>query len=211
MVFSTIIFLLRFLPITLALYYLAPPKLKNTVLFLCSLVFYCWGEVRFFPVMLALILINYLCGLGLERFEQNKTARLILLLIALAVVLTLLVIWRSNDGVLSAHYNVTTTEGRITYLRALGWEADPATETAQEIVLPRTFDGVFGDYNALQKQQGFDLSIYAGETCSVYTYRVTNYAGTSDTVLAQLFVYRNRVIGGDIHATAMDGFMHGLR
>ena len=37
MVFSTIIFLLRFLPITLALYYLAPPKLKNTVLFLCSL------------------------------------------------------------------------------------------------------------------------------------------------------------------------------
>ena len=120
-------------------------------------------------------------------------------LIALAVVLALLVIWRSNDGVLSAHYNVTTTEGRITYLRALGWEADPATETAQEIVLPRTFDGVFGDYNALQKQQGFDLSIYAGETCSVYTYRVTNYAGTSDTVLAQLFVYRNRVIGGDIH------------
>ena len=57
MVFSTIIFLLRFLPITLALYYLAPPKLKNTVLFLCSLVFYCWGEVRFFPVMLALFLI----------------------------------------------------------------------------------------------------------------------------------------------------------
>jgi len=37
-------------------------------------------------------------------------------LIALAVVLALLVIWRSNDGVLSAHYNVTTTEGRITYL-----------------------------------------------------------------------------------------------
>ena len=34
LVFSTIIFLFRFLPITLALYYLAPPKLKNTVLFL---------------------------------------------------------------------------------------------------------------------------------------------------------------------------------
>ena len=50
MVFSTIIFLFRFLPITLALYYLAPAKLKNTVLFLCSLVFYCWGEVRFLPL-----------------------------------------------------------------------------------------------------------------------------------------------------------------
>ena len=120
-------------------------------------------------------------------------------LIALAVVLALLVVWRSNDGVLSAHYNVTTTEGRIAYLHALGWDADPATETAQEIVLPRTFDGVFGDYNALQKQQGFDLSIYAGETCSVYTYRVMNYAGTSDTVLAQLFVYRNRRHPRDRH------------
>ncbi len=74
MVFSTIIFLFRFLPITLALYYLAPAKLKNTVLFLCSLVFYCWGEVRFFPVMLALILINYLCGLAIERFDA-KPAR----------------------------------------------------------------------------------------------------------------------------------------
>ena len=39
MVFSTVLFLFRFLPITLALYYLAPARLKNTVLFLCSLVF----------------------------------------------------------------------------------------------------------------------------------------------------------------------------
>ena len=102
MVFSTIIFLFRFLPITLALYYLAPAKLKNTVLFLCSLVFYCWGEVRFFPVMLALILINYLCGLGLERFEQNKTARLILLLIALAGSLGMLFYFKYANFVLSS-------------------------------------------------------------------------------------------------------------
>ena len=129
----------------------------------------------------------------------------------IAVLLALAVIWRSNGGVLSAHYNVTTTDGRIAYLQALGWEADPVTETAQEIVIPRVFSGVFSDYNALQKQQGFDLSTYAGETCTAYTYRVTNYEGSTDTVLAQLFVYRNRVIGGDIHATAMDGFMHGLR
>ena len=90
MVFSTIIFLFRFLPITLALYYLAPAKLKNTVLFVCSLVFYCWGEVRFFPVMLALILINYLCGLGLERAEEKPAVRKLLLLIALGASLGML-------------------------------------------------------------------------------------------------------------------------
>ena len=83
MVFSTIIFLFRFLPITLALYYLAPAKLKNTVLFLCSLVFYCWGEVRFFPVMVALILINYVCGLAIEHFDAKPALRRIFLLIAL--------------------------------------------------------------------------------------------------------------------------------
>ena len=83
LVFSTIIFLFRFLPITLALYYLAPPKLKNTVLFLCSLVFYCWGEVRFFPVMVALILINYISGLAIEHFDQRPALRRAFLLAAL--------------------------------------------------------------------------------------------------------------------------------
>ena len=51
-------------------------------------------------------------------------------LIGLAVLLALAVIWRSNGGVLSAHYNVTTTDGRIAYLQALGWEADPAVYSA---------------------------------------------------------------------------------
>ena len=70
MVFSTVLFLFRFLPIALLLYYLAPPKLKNTVLFVCSLVFYSWGEVKFFPIMVVLILINYLCGLGMGAILQ---------------------------------------------------------------------------------------------------------------------------------------------
>ena len=100
MVFSTIIFLFRFLPITLALYYLAPAKLKNTVLFLCSLVFYCWGEVRFFPVMLALILINYLCGLGLEAFDAKPGVRKVLLLVALAASLGMLFYFKYANFVL---------------------------------------------------------------------------------------------------------------
>ena len=73
MVFSTIIFLFRFLPITLALYYLAPGRFKNTVLFVCSLVFYSWGEVKFFPIMLLLILINYVSGLCMEKFGGSKS------------------------------------------------------------------------------------------------------------------------------------------
>ena len=102
MVFSTILFLFRFLPITLALYYLAPAKLKNTVLFLCSLVFYCWGEVRFFPIMIALILLNYLCGLGLERFDGSEPARKCFLLAGLVGSLGMLFYFKYANFVLSS-------------------------------------------------------------------------------------------------------------
>ena len=77
-------------------------------------------------------------------------------------------------------------------------------------MIPRVFSGVFSDYNT-PKSSRASTCPPAGETCTTYTYRVMNYEGSTDTVLAQLFIYRNRVIGGDIHATAMDGFMHGLR
>ena len=102
LVFSTILFLFRFLPITLALYYLAPAKLKNTVLFVCSLVFYCWGEVRFFPIMLALIALNYLCGLGLERFEQSEPARKAFLLAGLVGSLGMLFYFKYANFVLTS-------------------------------------------------------------------------------------------------------------
>ena len=137
-----------------------------------------------------------------------RTAAAVILIAAAA--LALLVLLQSRGGVLSAHYNVTTTQGRADYLAALGWVVDPKTEAMQEITLPRTFTGVFEEYNDLQRQQGFDLRPYSGLGCTVYSYLVTNYESDSP-VLATLYIYRNRVIAGDIHATAMDGFMHGIR
>ncbi len=84
MVFSSLLFVFQFLPIALILYYIAPKKAKNFVLFVVSLLFYSWGEVRYFPIMLATILINYFCALGIERARKRGrtkgTARLLLLL-----------------------------------------------------------------------------------------------------------------------------------
>ena len=51
----------------------------------------------------------------LKSFHWTRRT-VVFALIGLAVLLALAVIWRSNDGVLSAHYNVTTTDGRIAYL-----------------------------------------------------------------------------------------------
>ena len=54
MVFSSIVFLFRFLPLFFILYYLAPERVKNLILFLGSLVFYAWGE----PVYVLLMLFS---------------------------------------------------------------------------------------------------------------------------------------------------------
>lgn len=71
MVFSSLLFLFCFLPVTFAVYYIAPVRLKNAVLLIASLVFYSWGEIRFFPVMIAVILVNYFAGLAIGRWEAE--------------------------------------------------------------------------------------------------------------------------------------------
>lgn len=62
MIFSSLIFLFRFLPMTLAAYYIAPRKLRNLVLFLASLVFYAWGEPVYVVLILFSTVVDYTTG-----------------------------------------------------------------------------------------------------------------------------------------------------
>ena len=83
MVFSSLLFLFRFLPAVLLLYYIAPRPLRNLVLLLVSLVFYAWGEPVYILLMVSSILISYLGGffvdLFLDRgFEKAAKAALII-------------------------------------------------------------------------------------------------------------------------------------
>ncbi|MDL2252870.1 MBOAT family protein [Ruminococcaceae bacterium OttesenSCG-928-I18] len=97
MLFSSIVFLFRFLPITLFLYYVSPPKLKNTTLLLCSLVFYCWGEVKFFWIMAAVILINYLCGMWIDRFKDNLRLSRFFLVLSIIGSLSMLIYYKYSN------------------------------------------------------------------------------------------------------------------
>lgn len=78
MVFSSPTFLFLFLPIVLALYYVAPMRVRNGLLLAASLYFYAWGDIGFVPVMLASIGMNYGFGRWLERHPNGWTARTIL-------------------------------------------------------------------------------------------------------------------------------------
>ena len=81
MLFSSIPFLFWFLPGVLLLYAAAPEALKNTVLLLSSLFFYGWGEPRYVIWMMLAILMAYLFGLLIERYQNiPKLSRLFLAL-----------------------------------------------------------------------------------------------------------------------------------
>ena len=76
MLFSSVTFLYYFLPAVLILYFLAPWKLKNTVLLLSSLVFYGWGEPKLLFLMVFTIAMFYFCGLMIGRSETQKGKKL---------------------------------------------------------------------------------------------------------------------------------------
>ena len=78
MLFSSIPFLYYFLPGVLILYFIAPKKLKNTVLMLSSLVFYGWGEPKYVFLMMASIVIGYVAGVLIEAFSQKKLSKVVL-------------------------------------------------------------------------------------------------------------------------------------
>ncbi len=72
MVFSSQLFVFYFLPLALALYYLAPRRLRHLVLTLASYAFYGWANPLFMVLMLASTVVDYFCGLGLVgRLERG--------------------------------------------------------------------------------------------------------------------------------------------
>ena len=79
MLFSSIVFLYYFLPVSLLLYFIAPKKFRNTVLLIISLVFYGWGEPKYLLLMTASIIIGYISGLMIEAFHTQRAKKLVMI------------------------------------------------------------------------------------------------------------------------------------
>lgn len=80
MVFSSVIFLVYFLPGFLALYFLAPVKFKNPVLLLSSIFFYMWGAPLFIFAILATTTIDFYFVKLLHQSQTEKKRKLFLVL-----------------------------------------------------------------------------------------------------------------------------------
>lgn len=105
---------------------------------------------------------------------------------------------------------VKSSADAVNFLSQFGWTVDGGNAKSATVTIPESFDKVFAAYNEIQKEQGMDLSKYKKKELTRYTFRVTNYADFEGTVYANVLVYRNRVVGGDICSADVSGFVHGF-
>lgn len=70
MLFSSMTFLFVFMPVVMAIYFLAKKEIRNYVLLIASIIFYAWGEPRYLAIMIITILVNYIGALGLDKFKS---------------------------------------------------------------------------------------------------------------------------------------------
>ena len=100
MVFSSLLFLTRFLPCVLLIYFMIPGCMKNIwknlALFVCSLVFYAWGEPVYIWLMLFSTIVDYING-GLAGYFVEKDRRdiaRVFLVLSVVINLSLLAVFK---------------------------------------------------------------------------------------------------------------------
>lgn len=98
MLFSSISFLYYFLPCVLILYFCMPKKLKNIVLLISSLVFYFYGEPVYILVMIISIILAYIFGLLIDKYQKYKK---IFLVIEIIISLGLLALFKYSNFIIS--------------------------------------------------------------------------------------------------------------
>ena len=103
MVFSSLLFLFRFLPAVLLLYFISPRPARNFVLLAVSLIFYAWGEPVYVVLMIVSILSTYLGGRAVHYFMEQGRQRgaKISLIVSVGFGLGLLGFFKDTDFVLS--------------------------------------------------------------------------------------------------------------
>lgn len=151
---------------------------------------------------------------------KASTLKLFTLLTILCIAVVLCVLWiptASTEVIHTAYLDdamqqvkTEKTQDCIQFLKAFGWTVEETPCDTATVTIPAEFDRIFTAYNHLQLRQGMDLSRYKQKEVTRYTYRVTNYPDYNGTVYANLFVYKGKIIGGDICSADINGFLHGF-
>ena len=99
LIFSSIEFLLWFLPVFLIAYGITPCKYRNLTLLAGSMIFYAMGDAGNLPLLMLSILCNYFVGLHLtKRSPKTLWWKRLLLLLALGINLGVLLWFKDRSG-----------------------------------------------------------------------------------------------------------------
>lgn len=116
-----------------------------------------------------------------------------------------------NEAAQTSAPATPTNDSRVQFLKDFGWDVTNSPKESSQVKIPEESSQVFTRYNALQKDQGYDLTEFAGKKVMRYVYQINNYPGAKEPVYATLLVYKNRIIGGDITDTSAKGQIRGFR
>lgn len=95
MTFSSLIFLFFFLPVFLLVYHkVSGIRRKNLVLLAASLIFYCWGGVRYLLLLAAMTAVGWMGALQIEKYRPEDSRRKRWMIASVAVFLAVLGIFK---------------------------------------------------------------------------------------------------------------------
>lgn len=94
MVFSSVEFILFFLPIFLIVYYITPVSYRNAVLLFGSLIFYAYGEPKYIVLLLASMVLNYWLARGMASEKSGVFLRRGCFYIGILTNLSLLLVFK---------------------------------------------------------------------------------------------------------------------
>lgn len=116
MLFSSTVFIFYFLPITLVLYFISPQKIRNYVLLVASLIFYAWGGLLYFPLLIFSIVLNYIFGLKIEKYKDDATKKKRILITSIVLNILFLGVFKYTNFIvdnLNAMFNTSIFIMRI--------------------------------------------------------------------------------------------------
>ena len=127
LVFSSLEFLFRFLPVFLAAFYLTPPRYRNVTLFAGSILLYACAQPQYVLLLLAVTALNYLVGIragaaaGIRHRRKRRAVMLGWLLLAGAADLGILVFFK----IMGASGNLALPLGLSFYtFKLVSYQAD---------------------------------------------------------------------------------------
>lgn len=94
MIFSSLIFLCVFLPLTLFGYFITPEKGKNFFFLLASLIFFSWGNAGDLIILLPSILVSYGTGLAVQKLDDREKLRRAVFIVGVILNVSILVYYK---------------------------------------------------------------------------------------------------------------------